>query len=78
MQPKIFFFHYIRKYSNSLPYFHFLHQNNFLKIIKKNYKRLIKIDDDTSDIFNKNKILLTFDDGLKDHLKISEILNKKK
>ena len=72
-----YYFHYIRKYNKSFPYFNFLHENNFKKIITSNIDRLIKIGDDIDTKFKKKKFVFSFDDGLRDHLFVSRILEKK-
>ena len=73
-----YFFHYIRKYNNrSYPYFNFLHENNFKKIITSKIDKLIKIGDDIDTKYKKKKYIFSFDDGLKDHLFASNILKKK-
>jgi peptidoglycan/xylan/chitin deacetylase (PgdA/CDA1 family) len=72
-------YHYIKSFNKALPYFNFLHLDDFKKQInyleKKNL--FFKIGDDLHKNYNKNKILLTFDDGLKEHLKIAKYLKKK-
>ena len=72
-----YFFHYIRKYNRSYPYFNFLHENNFKKIITSKIDKLIKIGDDIDTKYKKKKYIFSFDDGLKDHLFASNILKKK-
>ena len=72
-----YFFHYIRKYNRSYPYFNFLHENNFKKIIASKIDKLIKIGDDIDTKYKKKKYIFSFDDGLKDHLFASNILKKK-
>ena len=72
-------YHYIKNFNKREPYFNFLHfddfkkQNNFLE--KKS--GFIKITDSLEKSYNKNKFLLTFDDGLKEHLKEAKYLKKK-
>ncbi len=72
-------YHYIRNFNKSLPYFNFLDikkfkkQNNFFS----KQKGFIELNDNLSEVYFKNKYLLTFDDGLKEHLKIAEYLYKK-
>ena len=76
---KVIMYHYIRNFNKKQPYFNFLHfsdfkkQNNFLE--KKS--GFIKITDDLEKSCNKNKFLLTFDDGLKEHLKVAKYLKQK-
>ena len=72
-----YFFHYIRKYNRSYPYFNFLHENNFKKIITSKIDKLIKIGDEIDTKYKKKKYIFSFDDGLKDHLFASNILKKK-
>ena len=72
-----YFFHYIRKYNRSYPYFNFLHENNFKKIITSKIDKLIKIGDEIDTKYKKKKCIFSFDDGLKDHLFASNILKKK-
>ena len=75
---KVIMYHYIRKFNLNNPYFNFLHFKDFKKqneYLRK--KRFIKIDDDLDQNYNKNKFLLTFDDGLKEHLKVAKYLKKK-
>ncbi|HEH4459538.1 TPA: polysaccharide deacetylase family protein [Campylobacter coli] len=73
---KVIMYHYVRKGTNELPYFRYLSFENFCKqlvFFKNNfdfvqYEDFIKLKQDLN-IFNKikGKILLSFDDGLKDH-----------
>ncbi len=76
---KVIMYHYIRKFNSNNPYFNFLHFKDFKKqneYLRKK-KEFIKIDDDLDQNYNKNKFLLTFDDGLKEHLKVAKYLKKK-
>jgi peptidoglycan/xylan/chitin deacetylase (PgdA/CDA1 family) len=72
-------YHYIRSFNKLFPYFNFLHFNDFKKqnnfFSKKN--SFIKINDNIDEKINQNYFLLTFDDGLKEHLKIAKYLKKK-
>jgi peptidoglycan/xylan/chitin deacetylase (PgdA/CDA1 family) len=72
-------YHYIRDFDKKQPYFNFLHFEDFKKQIDylKKKKDFIKISDNLEKDYNKNKFLLTFDDGLKEHLKIAKYLKKK-
>ena len=71
-------YHYIRTYSNEFPFFNFLHINDFKKqinLLKK--KNLLKISENFQNfITSSNKILLSFDDGIKDHYLIFKELLK--
>ena len=69
-------YHYIRNSSTKFPNFNFLDKKQFINQISKYKKKIIKNKDDTL-IFN-NKILLTFDDGLKDHYFAAKELKKRK
>ena len=71
-----YYFHYIRKYNKFFPYFEFLHENNFKKIVKTQKKNLIKIEENIDVDYKKKKYIFSFDDGLKDHLFASKILRK--
>ena len=72
-------YHYIRSFNKLFPYFNFLHFNDFKK--QNNFfskqKSFVKINDNLEEELNKNHYLLTFDDGLKEHLKIAKYLKKK-
>jgi len=72
-------YHYIKNFNKKIPFFNFLHFNNFKKQNNyfKNNNGFIKITDNLEKIYNKNKFLLTFDDGLKEHLKIAKYLKQK-
>ncbi|WP_279176516.1 polysaccharide deacetylase family protein [Campylobacter insulaenigrae] len=73
---KIIMYHYVRNSSNKLPYFRYLSLENFKKQLDfledkfgfVNFKDFIELKNNM-DYINKlkNKVLLTFDDGLKDH-----------
>ena len=71
---KVVMYHYIRSFDKSLPYFNFLHFNDFKKQINylEKKKSFFNISDDLDKIYNKNKFLLTFDDGLKEHLNVAK------
>lgn len=71
-------YHYIRERSNDYPYSRHLEINNFTQIcqiLKKKYLSLNVTEGLISHDLEK-VILLTFDDGLKDHLEVAEILTK--
>ena len=72
-------YHYIKHFDKSKPYFNFLHLNDFKKQINYLSKKdsFIKIIDTLEENYHKNKFLLTFDDGLKEHLNIARYLKKK-
>ncbi|EIN8674446.1 polysaccharide deacetylase family protein, partial [Campylobacter jejuni] len=73
---KIVMYHYVRNNANNLPYFRYLSFENFCKQIFffKNHFDFVQYEDFVNlkqdlNIFEKikGKILLSFDDGLKDH-----------
>ncbi|HEG7950929.1 TPA: polysaccharide deacetylase, partial [Campylobacter jejuni] len=73
---KIVMYHYVRNNANNLPYFRYLSFENFCKQIffLKNHFDFVQYEDFVNlkqdlNIFEKikGKILLSFDDGLKDH-----------
>lgn len=73
---KIVMYHYVRNNANNLPYFRYLSFENFCKqiIFFKNHFDFVQYEDFVNlkqdlNIFEKikGKILLSFDDGLKDH-----------
>ena len=70
-------YHYVKTFDRKLPYFNFLHKESFKKQIKffENKFKINKIND--IDIFENKKILLTFDDGTKDHYWVANYLKKK-
>ena len=70
-------YHYVKTFDRKLPYFNFLHKESFKKQIKffENKFKINKIND--IDIFENKKILLTFDDGTKDHYWVANYLEKK-
>ena len=72
---KIIMYHYIRKKSEDYPNLKFLHFNKFKKQIAKFQTNSIITTDLHDDL--KSKTVLTFDDGIKDHLSVAEYLNKK-
>ena len=76
---KVIMYHYIRSPDKILPHFNFLHFKDFKKQIGylSNKKDFIKISDDLTQTYNKNKFLLTFDDGLKEHLNVAKYLKKR-
>ena len=72
-------YHYIREFDKDFYDFNFLHFKDFKKQINYFQKRggLAKISDNLEEIFKKKKFILTFDDGLKEHLRIAKYLKKK-
>ena len=72
-------YHYIKNFNKEIPFFNFLHFDDFKK--QNNYfekkRGFIKITDNLEQIYDKSKFLLTFDDGLKEHLKVAKYLNQK-
>jgi len=76
----IVMYHYIRKFDHQIKNLNFLHQNNFnkqLKFFNRNFD-VFRLSNDLEKFdYSKNKILLTFDDGLKEHLSVARILKKK-
>ena len=71
---KVVMYHYIRGFDKSLPYFNFLHLSDFKKQINYLEKKesFFSVSDDLVKNFSKNKFLLTFDDGLKEHLNVAK------
>lgn len=76
---KVIMYHYIRNFDDEFPYFNFLSLEDFKK--QNNFfskrKKFISLKEDLSENYNKDKFLLTFDDGLKEHLNIAKFLKKK-
>jgi len=72
-------YHYIRKFNDAWPYFNFLNFEDFKKQNEHLGKRndFIKVGDNLNQNYNKNQFLLTFDDGLKEHLKVAKYLKQK-
>jgi len=70
---------YIRHFYKSKPYFNFLLLNDFKKQINYLSKKnsFIKIKDTLEENYHKNKFILSFDNGLKEHLNIARDLKKK-
>jgi peptidoglycan/xylan/chitin deacetylase (PgdA/CDA1 family) len=72
-------YHYIRSFNKNYPYLNFLDfedfkkQNNYFE----NHQGFVKITDNLDQCFSENKYLLTFDDGLKEHLKVAKYLYEK-
>ena len=79
---KSFMYHYVRENSNNYPYSKHKDLNDFINeisFLKKDYYFLNATEAiDKKNFFSENKyIFLTFDDGLKDHLNVAEILKDK-
>ena len=77
---KIIMYHYIRKFKKDFPFFKFLNEQDFKKqlIFFKKKNSFFSLNDTLKNQLYKNHFLLTFDDGLKEHLKIAKYLHKKK
>ena len=73
-------YHYIRKFDKALPFQNFLHIESFKKQIEylKSQKKIMELNSKIADSYHKNRYLLTFDDGFKEHLQIARYLKKKK
>jgi hypothetical protein len=71
-------YHYIRTYDKKLPYFNFLHKKDFFKQINYFKKKFSILNKDFEQIKRSKGIFLSFDDGLKEHLKIGKYLFKNK
>ncbi len=77
---KVIMYHYIRNFDKKIPYFNFLRFNDFKKQVnffQKKGVRFLKISDNLDEVYKKKKFILTFDDGLKEHLKVANYLKKK-
>ena len=73
---KIIAYHYIRSFDKRYPYFNFLNKKLFNKQLKF-FEKKYGIIKDENEIFKKNnKVLLTFDDGIKDHMYAAKQLKK--
>jgi peptidoglycan/xylan/chitin deacetylase (PgdA/CDA1 family) len=76
---QVIMYHYIRNFDDEFPYFNFLSLEDFKKqndFFSKR-KEFISLKEDLSENYNRDKFLLTFDDGLKEHLNIAKFLKKK-
>ena len=73
---KIVMFHYVRNFKKNLKYFNFFENKKFDKLINKHKKKIIKNENEI--IKNSKKVLLTFDDGLKDHFHVAKKLYREK
>tara|TARA_A100001388_G_scaffold276129_1_gene263074 strand:- start:7877 stop:8821 length:945 start_codon:yes stop_codon:yes gene_type:complete len=76
---KIIMYHYIQNFNKEFSDFNFLNLKNFYKQVDYLSKKseFFKLDDKFKNQKKNNSIVLSFDDGLKNHLKIAEYLNKK-
>ncbi len=79
---KSIMYHYVRKFDTELPKMNFLHINDLKKQLdyfQKNYYFPTK-DDFISSIKTKtiipNSIILTFDDGIKDHVLAEDVKDR--
>ena len=79
---KAIMYHYVREHDDSLPFFKYLHINNFIKqldyfsnkfgfVNKNEFFDYVTHPSPIKTLVRsiKNKIVLTFDDGFKDHYK---------
>ena len=69
---RVIMYHYIREFDKNFPYFDFLHKKDFKKQINwlsKKFNIIKNIDENI-----KDKTILTFDDGTKDHLWVAKYL----
>jgi len=82
---KIIMYHYVRKHSKEFPYFKYLHIKDFKKQLDYFEQKFgfVKKDDFINAFNIKNNkmpqgVVLTFDDGLKDHYKyvLPELLKR--
>ena len=72
---KIIMYHYVRNYNKNQKYFHFIDKKKFIKQINKYSNKIVNSE---KQILNTaNKILLTFDDGLKDHYFVAKELKRR-
>ncbi len=69
-------FHYVRNFQKNLKFFKFFEKKQFYKLINKYKKNIIQNENEITQ--KSKKILLTFDDGLKDHFYIAKKLHKEK
>ena len=73
---KVITYHYIKSFNKKYPYSNFLDKKKFKKQLIF-FEKKFGIIKNEKEIFKKNnKILLTFDDGFKDHLYAAKILKK--
>jgi peptidoglycan/xylan/chitin deacetylase (PgdA/CDA1 family) len=72
---KTIMYHYIRNKNKSFPYSNILEKNDYNKHLKK-FSKTGLINSYQEIFIHNSKYLLTFDDGLKDHIYAAEILKK--
>ena len=68
-------YHYIRNYDKNFPHSNILTINNFKKQVQK-FSNNGLVEEYKQLFIPSNKVILTFDDGFKDHLYAAEILKK--
>lgn len=68
-------YHYVRNSNKQFSFFHFVSRKKFISQILKYKKKIIKNEDEINE--TSKKILLTFDDGFKDHFFVAKELKKK-
>ena len=71
---KAIMYHYIRDYDKGYPFFNFLSKEKFKKQLNLFEKNILSKYENFSK--NDDQIILTFDDGLKDHIFVAEELKK--
>ena len=77
---KALMYHYVRNYNNDFPFSKYKDLNSFtveITKIQKSYSFLNLTEATNLDNYNDKVVILTFDDGLKDHLHAAEILKGK-
>lgn len=73
---KTIMYHYIRDNDSRSPYFNNLTKTTYLQQVKR-FEKKYGIIKNSDDLLKQNKkILLTFDDGLKDHFFAAKVLSK--
>ena len=73
---KVITYHYIKSFNKKYPFSNFLDKKKFKKQLAY-FEKKFGIIKNENEIFEKNnKVLLTFDDGFKDHLYAAKILKK--
>ena len=74
---KSIMYHYVRDFDPELPFFNSLSKKSFKKQVDLFNKSKILVDEKQFEN-NLPEIILTFDDGFKDHIYVAEELRKKK